>query len=48
MMDWLAKALDLPKCFIHDGKGPGAGVIQSDLTMLLDSNAQTTIILRLI
>ena len=28
MMDWLAKALDLPECFIHGGKGPGGGVIQ--------------------
>ena len=28
MMDWLGKALQLPPKFIHEGNGPGAGVIQ--------------------
>nr|XP_009858556.1 aromatic-L-amino-acid decarboxylase-like [Ciona intestinalis]XP_026690313.1 aromatic-L-amino-acid decarboxylase-like [Ciona intestinalis] len=28
MMDWLAKAIGLPECFIHGGHGPGGGVIQ--------------------
>ncbi|XP_076800201.1 aromatic-L-amino-acid decarboxylase-like isoform X2 [Clavelina lepadiformis] len=28
MMDWLAKAINLPDCFLHNGKGPGGGVIQ--------------------
>jgi len=28
MMDWLARALNLPEFFIHGGKGPGGGVIQ--------------------
>ena len=31
VMDWLAKAIDLPECFIHNGKGPGGGVIQGKL-----------------
>uniref|UniRef100_H2Y9D7 Aromatic-L-amino-acid decarboxylase n=1 Tax=Ciona savignyi TaxID=51511 RepID=H2Y9D7_CIOSA len=32
MMDWLAKALDLPPCFIHGRHGPGGGVIQGTAT----------------
>jgi len=31
MMDWLARALNLPECFVHGGKGPGGGVIQGTL-----------------
>ena len=31
MMDWLAKAINLPECFIHGGRGPGGGVIQGEL-----------------
>jgi len=31
MMDWLARALNLPEFFIHGGKGPGGGVIQGTL-----------------
>nr|XP_039272548.1 aromatic-L-amino-acid decarboxylase-like [Styela clava]XP_039272549.1 aromatic-L-amino-acid decarboxylase-like [Styela clava] len=27
MLDWLAKAMNLPACFIHEGVGPGCGVI---------------------
>jgi len=31
MMDWLARALNLPEFFINGGKGPGGGVIQGTL-----------------
>ncbi|XP_076825167.1 aromatic-L-amino-acid decarboxylase-like [Clavelina lepadiformis] len=30
MMDWLAKALNLPDFFLHNRRGPGGGVIQGN------------------
>jgi len=31
MINWLARALNLPEFFIHGGKGPGGGVLQGTL-----------------
>jgi len=47
MMDWLARALNLPKCFLYDGKGPGAGCFQksaSDSTLMSLMAARSKII----
>ncbi|XP_076824782.1 aromatic-L-amino-acid decarboxylase-like [Clavelina lepadiformis] len=47
MMDWLAKALNLPDFFLHNGRGPGGGVIQGSaseatlITMLAARNKVT-------
>lgn len=34
MMDWLAKALGLPKAFLNESEGPGGGVIQVGYSIL--------------
>uniref|UniRef100_H2YNC2 Aromatic-L-amino-acid decarboxylase n=1 Tax=Ciona savignyi TaxID=51511 RepID=H2YNC2_CIOSA len=49
MMDWLAKAFDLPQCFIHGGHGPGGGVIQgtaSESTLITLIGARSRVIRR--
>ncbi|XP_077974136.1 aromatic-L-amino-acid decarboxylase-like [Styela clava] len=53
MLDWLAKAMNLPKDFLHEGVGPGCGVIlgscsEGTLMTLLSakSNALKTLSLK--
>ena len=44
MMDWLAKALNLPDFFLHNGRGPGGGVIQGEGKLSRNRTRQTTFI----
>ena len=49
MMDWLAKAINLPEYFIHGGKGPGGGVIQGELAgYWVEINAQLSFVIELV
>nr|CAB3236617.1 CiHDCL histidine decarboxylase-like protein [Phallusia mammillata] len=44
MMDWLAKALNLPEFYLHNGIGPGGGVIEglaSEATLMTLSSARS-------